>query len=223
MWHHCETEGGVASLETEGGVASLERHQHLSAGSSARVPPSELEQKNVELEQRNRELKAVIQEMRREMEQCVSADPAGIADGQLRVKDALSRMSDAPYSAEYVSYLERELAEMKAEKRKMGERLDELAAHRKPPPPPPPPPPLPLPQSPARTSSADHAHLIALSDTIATLQWKKCGLELEMVRLKGREEQLQGTVRLCQEEVKGRGLACAHTFTHECVYYIHAQ
>ena len=67
-----QTEGGVASLQTEGGVASLERHQHLSAGSSARVPPSELEQKNVELEQRNRKLKAVIQEMRREMEQCVT-------------------------------------------------------------------------------------------------------------------------------------------------------
>ena len=207
-------------------MASLERHQHLSAGSSARVPSSELEQKNVELEQRNRELKAVIQEMRQEMEQCVSADPAGIADGQLRVKDAFSRVSDAPYSAEYVSYLERELAEMKAEKRKMGERLDELAAHRKPPTPPPPPPPLPLPQSPARTSSADsrhRAHLIALSDTIATLQREKCGLELEMVRLKGREEQLQGMVRLCQEEVKGRGLASAHTFTRECVYHIHAQ
>eukprot|EP00731_Ephydatia_muelleri_P021534 Em0014g125a len=76
---------------------------------------------------------AVIQEMRREMEQCVSADPAGLPMAQLRVKDALSRVSDAPYSAEYVCYLERELAEMKAEKRKMAERLDELAAHRKPP------------------------------------------------------------------------------------------
>eukprot|EP00731_Ephydatia_muelleri_P021528 Em0014g119a len=181
-----ETEGGVASLETEGGVASLERHQHLSAGSSARVPPSELEQKNIELEQRNRELKAVH-----------TGDEA-----RNGTEYALSRVSDAPYSAEYVCYLERELAEMKAEKRKMGERFDELAAHRKPPTPPPPP--LPLPQSPARTSSADsrhRSHLIALSDTIATLQREKCGLELEMVRLKGREEQLQGTVRLCQEEL----------------------
>ena len=66
--------------------------------------------------------------------------------------------------------------------------------------------------------SRHRAHLIALSDTIATLQREKCGLELEMVRLKGREEQLQGMVRLCQEEVKGRGLAFAHTFTRECVY-----
>eukprot|EP00731_Ephydatia_muelleri_P021503 Em0014g94a len=100
-----------------------------SAGSSARVPPSKLEQKNIKLEQRNRELKAIIQEMRQEMEQCVNADPAGIADGQLMVKDVLSRMSDATYSAEYISYLERELAEMKAEKRKIAERLDELVAH----------------------------------------------------------------------------------------------
>ena len=63
------------------------------------------------------------------MEQCVNADPAGIADGQLMVKDVLSRVSDAPYSAEYVCYLERELAEMKAEKRKIAKRLDELVAH----------------------------------------------------------------------------------------------
>eukprot|EP00731_Ephydatia_muelleri_P021494 Em0014g85a len=100
-----------------------------SAGSSARVPPSKLEQKNIKLEQRNRELNAIIQEMRQEMEQCVNADPAGIADGQLMVKDVLSRVSDAPYSAEYVCYLERELAEMKAEKRKIAKRLDELVAH----------------------------------------------------------------------------------------------
>ena len=199
--------------------ASLEKHKPLSS----RILQSDLEQNNVELEQRNRELKAIIQEMRREMEQCVSTDPAA-GTGTQRVKDALSRVGNAPYSAEYVGYLERELAEMKAEKRKMAERLDELVAHRKPPTPPPPP----LPQSPTRSSSTDsrhRAHLIALSDTIATLQHEKCGLELEVVQLKGKEEELKGVVRLCQEEV-GEMVVCAHacmwelacTNMHECVH-----
>ncbi|KAL5474990.1 hypothetical protein EMCRGX_G027031 [Ephydatia muelleri] len=57
--------------------------------------------------------------------------------------------------------------------------------------------------------------MIALSDTIATLQREKCGLELEMVRLKGREEQLQGMVRLCQEEVhRSRALAVPPSKVH---------
>ena len=177
-------------------VGQVPRDNQRSGVGGGRGGVSDLEQRYAELEQRNQELKAVIQEMRKEMEQCCVGGQGAPLGG--------SRMGDAPYSAEYVGYLEREMAEMKVEKRKMAEHLEELGARKKPPTPPPPPPP----QSPARIPSSDvrhRAHLIALSDTIATLQREKCALEVEVMQLKGREEQLQDAIRLCQEEVGDRG------------------
>ena len=192
-------------LERDTVVAALEKPRH-GYQTSSQGDFSELEQKN-------RELKAVIQEMRKEMEQCVRA-----SDAPMRASHAPLGVMDAPCTAEYVGYLEKELAEVKAEKRKMADHLEELGAHRKPPTPPPPPPPPPS-QSPARTSSSDwrhRTHLIALSDTIATLQREKCALELEVIRLKGREEQLLGVARLCQEEV-GTCMCYVHSTPHSYI------
>ena len=160
------------------------------------------------LQRQNQELRAIIKQMRAELEQ--------LSDWSDR------RASDSTPTTNYVRYMEEEVRKVKSENRKLSEQVQQMAAQRKPP----------TPNSvKAKTSSptlerkANHTespdmvqvkhssatkdmhhqhrgHLIALSDTIASLQREKGALESQVQEWRSKCEDLQGRLKNEQEMVR---------------------
>ena len=191
------------------------------------------------LRQQNEELHGVIRQMRQELEQLahLSETPRGIIHEQ---------DGHAPPTSGYVQYMEKELIRMKSENRQLLERLQQTTPSGKPPTPT-----LSSGQrspSPPRTSNSaqvgsgerrqHRGHLIALSDTIASLQKEKASLELSIVQLRSRVEELETDLnkekeQVCKLSCKECGLSVVCSvvkwkvtsgfFTMCCYYmYVHA-
>lgn len=159
------------------------------------------------LRRQNEELHAVIRQMRQEIEQ-IAETPDGKPHPVLSQEDR----SILP-TAGYIQYMENELIRIKSENRQLLERLQQAPPTGKPP--------TPSaspgrgggnsPSSP-RTAGASSAgerrqhrgHLIALSDTIASLQREKGALELALVQLRSKVEELESSLNREQEQVGGR-------------------
>lgn len=155
------------------------------------------------LRQQNEELHAVIRQMRQEIEHL--AETSEKKPHSIPIQDDRSILP----TTGYIQYMENELIKIKSENRQLLERLQQAPPTGKPPTPS-------LssgrggssPGSP-RTASASSAgerrqhrgHLIALSDTIASLQREKGALELAVVQLKSKVEELETSLSREQEQV----------------------
>ena len=155
------------------------------------------------LRQQNEELHAVIRQMRQEIEQLAetpSDKPHPIPSQEDR--------SILP-TAGYIQYMENELIKIKSENRQLLERLQQAPPTGKPPTPSASPGRGGSSPSSPRTAGASSAgerrqhrgHLIALSDTIAGLQREKGALELAMVQLRSKVEELESSLSEEQEQV----------------------
>ena len=159
-----------------------------------------------QLQQQNEELHVVIRQMRQELEHM--AHLSVTSTGKNHEQDGHNNVLP---TTGYVQYMEKELIKVKSENRQLIERLQQSQPMGKPPP-------TPTPSSgqgspsPPRTSNSAHvgpgersrqhrSHLIALSDTIASLQKEKAGLELSMVQLRSRVEELEASLSNEQEQV----------------------
>ena len=160
--------------------------------------PKDIEQ----LRQQNKELHAVIRQMRQEMEKLTGFSEQGDNEPHRQTGD------DGPaLTVGYVRYMESEVVRLKSENHQLKERVQELSVMKKPPTPPlvfgrkrtPSPPPTG--DKPSRRESQHRAHLVALSDTIATLQNKKSALELEALQLNTKVQQLEESLAAHQEKV----------------------
>ena len=150
-----------------------------------------------QLRQQNEELKGVIRQMRHELEQLAQVSEA-------RNPSPSGQGGHAQPTSGYVQYMEKELAKIKAENRRLVERLQQTPPTGKPPstgrrsP------------SPPRSSNSvgsgerkqHRSHLIALSDMIASLQKEKGSLELAVVQLRSRVEELEANLSKEQEQVR---------------------
>ena len=150
------------------------------------------------LRRQNEELHGVIRQMRKELEQLAhSSETADISKLTTPERDrhVLPTLG-------YVQYMEKELVKLKSENRQLLERLQQAPPTGKPPTPsngrrsP----------SPPRTSGSGErrqhrSHLIALSDTIASLQKEKGSLELSVVELRSKVEELESCLSKEQEQV----------------------
>ena len=138
-----------------------------------------------QLQKQNTELHSVIRQMRRELEEL--AEPT----------------SQMATSLGYVQYMEKELNDLKTRNRDLEEQVKTMGK----------PPSLdmgkpPHPRSPS-VERKHRSHVIALSDTIASLQRDKCSLELELSQGKSRLEQLEGVARDYKEKVRVQ-LQCSY-------------
>ena len=149
-----------------------------------------------QLRQQNEELHQVIAEMREAMEQVTNwTEETEKPANQIAAQEVLT--------VGYVKYLESEVVRLKAVKRQLGERVQELSASRKPPTPPPshdkgsatPPP------SGDKNAARHRGHLVALSDTIATLQREKVALEGQVLRLQSEGQRWKETAQQHQQQV----------------------
>ena len=155
-----------------------------------------------QLRQQNEELHGVIRQMRQELEQLAhfSETPDSNKRGVSRGQDK----SVLP-TAGYVQYMENELVRVKSENRQLLERLQQTPPTGKPP--------TPSistggrsPSPPRASNSAGErrqhrSHLIALSDTIASIQKEKGTLELAVVQLRSKVEDLEISLSKEQEQV----------------------
>lgn len=136
-----------------------------------------------QLQKQNSELHSVIRQMRTELEEL--AEPT----------------NQVAASAGYIQYMEKELNDLKTRNRDLEEQVKTMGN----------PPSLdmgkpPRPHSPS-VERKHRSHVIALSDTIASLQRDKCSLELEVCQGKTRLEQLEGTIKDYKEKVRVQLLA----------------
>ena len=194
--------------ERDVAVATLSRHglveeyqsvcQQGGVAQDHVTGPKDIEQ----LRQQNKELHAVIRQMRQEMEQLTSFSEQGDSEPHRQTG------ADGPaLTVGYVRYMESEVVRLKTENHQLKERVQELSVMKKPPTPPlvfgrkrtPSPPPTG--DKPSRRESQHRAHLVALSDTIATLQNKKSALELEALQLNTKVQQLEESLAAHQEKV----------------------
>ena len=149
-----------------------------------------------QLREQNKELHAVIRQMRQEMEQLTGFSEQGDSEPHHQTGD------DGPaLTVGYVRYMESEVVRLKSKNHQLEEQLSLM---KKPPTPPhrkhtPSPPPTG--DKPSRRESQHRAHLVALSDTIATLQNKKSALELEALQLNTKVQQLEESLAAHQEKV----------------------
>ena len=151
-----------------------------------------------QLREQNKELHAVIRQMRQEMEQLTGFSEQGACKPHHQTGD------DGPaLTVGYVRYMESEVVRLKSKNHQLEEQLSLM---KKPPTPPllggrkhtsPPP----TGDKPSRRESQHRAHLVALSDTIATLQNKKSALELEALQLNTKVQQLEESLAAHQEKV----------------------
>ena len=155
-----------------------------------------------QLRQQNEELHGVIRQMRQELEQL-----AHFSETHDSNKRGVSRGQDKSVlpTAGYVQYMENELVRVKSENRQLLERLQQTPPTGKPP--------TPSistagrsPSPPRASNSAGEirqhrSHLIALSDTIASLQKEKGTLELAVVQLRSKVEDLEISLSKEQEQV----------------------
>ena len=155
-----------------------------------------------QLRQQNKELHAVIRQMRQEMEQLTGFSEQRDDESHQHTSD------DGPaLTVGYVRYMESEVVRLKSANLQLKERVQELSMMKKPPTPPlvggskrtPSPPPTG--DKPSRRESQHRAHLVALSDTIATLQKEKSALELEALQLNTKVRQLEESLAAHQEKV----------------------
>ena len=156
-----------------------------------------------QLRQQNKELHAVIHQMRREMEQLT--DLPEQRDGKDEVSPQTAP-NDGRLTTGYVKYMESEVIRLKSGNQQLKERVQELSQTKKPPTPPPlgskgSPSPPPMGDKLSKCESQHRAHLVALSDTIATLQREKLALELETLQLNTRVQKLEKSLTAYQEKV----------------------
>lgn len=170
------------------------------------------------LQAQNEKLRGIIKQMRVELEQL--SDWSDRCDGE-----------SVP-TANYVRYMEEEVRKVKTENRKLSEKVQQTAAQRKPPTPnnaktdshspihddrkllssghde------SPVPQetrrnsSPSGVRSQHRTHLIALSDTIASLQREKGEVENQAQQWQGKVKELQDRLKEEQEMVSGTRTRC---------------
>ena len=197
--------------ERDVAVATLSRHglveEYQSVcqqGGVAQDHATEAKDHVIEqLRQQNKELHAVIRQMRLEMEQLTGFS-------EQRENEPHHQTSDdgEALTVGYVKYMESEVVRLKSENHQLRERVQELSMMKKPPTPPlvgggrkhtPSPPPTG--DKPSRRESQHRAHLVALSDTIATLQKEKSALELEALQLNTKVQQLEESLTAHQEKV----------------------
>ena len=198
-----ETVVRAAQRERDVAMATLGRHglaeefqavcREAGAGDHVTNPKDHMIQ---QLQQQNEELRTVIAEMREAMEQ--------VTNRTEKTKKPASQVgAQAVLTVGYVKYLESEVVQLKAEKRELEERIQELLARKKPPTPPPshnkgnitPPP------SGDKQSARHRSHLVALSDTIATLQHEKVTLEGQVLRLQSEGQRWRETAQQYQQQV----------------------
>ena len=155
-----------------------------------------------QLRQQNEELHTVIRQMRQEIEQ-LAETPDSQRHHNIPCQDDRSTLP----TAGYIQYMENELIKIKSENRQLLERLQQAPPTGKPPTPSASPG-RGSPSSPrtAGTGSAGErrqhrSHLIALSDTIAGLQREKGALELTVVQLKSKVEELETNLNGEQKQV----------------------
>ena len=156
-----------------------------------------------QLKQQNDELHSVIHEMRREIEQLTDWSDEG---GKLTNQSAEG--NGQVLTVGYVKYMESEVVRLKTENRKLKERIQELPVTQKPPTPPPSsdkksPTPPPNGDKLSRRENQHRSHLIALSDTIASLQQEKAALELQVLKLRSEVQHWEKTATAHQEQVSG--------------------
>lgn len=160
------------------------------------------------LRQQNEELHAVIRQMRQEIEQ-LAETPNGSKPHPIPSQEDRSMLP----TAGYIQYMENELIKIKSENRQLLERIQQAPPTGKPP--------TPSLASPGRGGSSPgsprtgtgassagerrqhRGHLIALSDTIAALQREKGALELAVVQLRSKVEDLETSLNKEQEQVGG--------------------
>lgn len=168
-----------------------------------------------QLRQQNEELHRVIRQMRQELEHMARLTESHT--GKNHEQNGHNIM--LPTSG-YVQYMEKELIKVKSENRQLMERLQQTQPTGKPP--------TPTPSSRQSSPSPPHrsnstqvgsgerrqhrSHLIALSDTIASLQKEKAGLELSVVQLRSRVEELETSLSNEQEQVSDSGQTCITQF-----------
>ncbi len=151
------------------------------------------------LEAQNSELRHVIKQMREELEK-LTDQPEMVGH----------EPSSSKVSQDYVRYMESEVRKMKLENRELLNRLQLSSPQGKPPPAPPPPnssslkkvpspPPSPTPPKSLRLSQH---HLVALSETIATLNREKGELERRCEEERLRTSQLQDRLKEEKEMVR---------------------
>ena len=155
------------------------------------------------LRQQNEELHSVIRQMRQEIEQ--------LAETPNRKPYYAPNQDDRSVlpTSGYIQYMENELIKIKSENRQLLERLQQAPPTGKPPTPSASPGRGGSSPTSPRTASASSAgerrqhrgHLIALSDTIASLQREKGALELTVVQLKSKVEELESSLNREQEQV----------------------
>lgn len=194
-------------------IATLRKHELVEEyqsvcqqGGAARDHVTESRDHVIQqLKQQNKELHTVIHQMRREMEQLTDLpeqrDEKDEASPKMAQDDGRSILTTG-----YVKYMESEVVRLKLENQQLKERIQELFQTKKPPTPPPlgskrcTSPPL-TGDKPSKCESQHRAHLVALSDTIATLQREKLALELETLQLNTKVQQLEKSLTAYQEKV----------------------
>lgn len=186
-------------IQRDGAIATLQKHG-ISCDNHMTGYVSDLQT----LKTQNEELRDVIKQMRVELEQ--------LSD--------MSSQKDGMPTANYVRYMEEEVRQVKSENRQLVEQLQQTGLHRKPP--------TPTTNvkrkslSPARGGKKHnrsispseeshtvhhHRHLIALSDTISSLQKEKVELENRGKEWKIETEQLQERLK---EEAELVHIFCAY-------------
>lgn len=194
--------------ERDAAIATLREHGVPCDNMSVHVTDMQA------LQAQNTELRGIIKQMRVELE-------------QLSDWSDHRHSKDTP-TANYVRYMEEEVRKMKVENRRLSEQLQQMAAHRKPPTPeagkrksrsftledrksPGPSAlqgagqlqPSPSPSSGTRDVHRQHqSHLIALSDTIASLQREKSQAEALVQQCRGKVQELQSKLKDEQEMVR---------------------
>ena len=158
------------------------------------------------LQTQNKELRSVIKQMRTELEELSVTSEH---------RESQSNADTMP-TLDYVKYMESEVRKLKSENRLLVERLQQTIPQGKPPTPSPsnrkilssPPNPGVKRQHHSRSNPAtpteqvqDRTHLIALSDTIASLQRDKTEVELACQHWKTHAQKLQSKVKEEQEMV----------------------
>lgn len=131
-----------------------------------------------QLQKQNSELHSVIRQMRTELE------------------DLAEPTNQTTASTGYIQYMEKELNDLKIKNRDLEEKVKSMGKSPmvemgKPP----------HPRSPS-VERKHRGHVIALSDTIASLQRDKCSLEVELGQERTRIEQLEGAIRDYKEKVR---------------------
>ncbi len=151
-----------------------------------------------QLSRQKEELHQVIKQMRQEMEQLTNWSDHGV-DGKVHGISE-SKADTGLVTTGYVKFLEKELSRLKSENRQLDEKMQE----RKKPPTPPSSSGERQRLSPSLALERRHrSHLIALSDTIASLQRERQGLEGEVRRLQGEVERKEERLVALGEQVGG--------------------